>query len=705
MRRGPRASRAASRTHTARPEKARDAITLHAMPTLGASTGRGFAWAAFGVALVFGVALLVMALGPHRVGDYFTETDFYGGYATGAKALLAGHLDPARYGVVGPGYEVALALVGLAVPDLLLAAELLSVLSAVAGMVLWACLLARRADPRLAFGLTLFLATNGTFFRYGYSATTDALALALQALALFLLLARARPRDALLAGLVSALAFLTRYSAVYLLPAGLIALAAGGTLQPRWGRAALLFAAGFAAPVVPWVLYSLAHGGSLALQLHHNIAYDVFARARGIPWDDYQKLLQPQFRSLWDVIARDPGAVARRELFNIGDHLRLDAQALLGPAVAATAAVGLVLAALDGTLRRLWPLWLSFALAFLALVPVFYSERYSLPLLPVYATLAAAAFSSPRFAFAVGRRGVLWLKPVLAVIPLALAVQASARAQARVIDQLPVEVLESGRALRAHARPGDQVIARKPHIAFHGGVASLPFPFTKTLPELAAYAREHHARWLFFSWPEAEMRPDYFFLLDTSAVVPGLTVRSATSGHPAILYEIGPTFGTIPDWFTNDTLVTYHTSRARLMVNPRDVRLLVTLGLVARARGRMDEARLQLERALRLRPDDLTIVLTLGDTYLRSDDPSRAAAAYQRALALDPGNAQAQLGLGWAALGAGQPADAARLWRGVIDAARDGVTLRRMIELYRAVGDRAAEAQARAALGRLGAAP
>ena len=655
--------------------------------------------------MVFGAALLVMALGPHRVGDYFTETDFYGGYAVGAKALLGGHLDPARYGVVGPGYELALALAGLAVPDLLLAAELLSVLSAVAGMVLWACLLARRADPRLAFGLTLFLATNGTLFRYGYSATTDALAWAIQALALFLLMARERPRDALLAGLVAALAFLTRYSAIYLLPAGVIALAGGGTLQPKRRRAALLFAAGFLAPVVPWVLYSLAHGGSLALQLHHNIAYDVFARARRIPWDDYQKLLQPQFRSLWDVIARDPGAVAQRELFNIGDHLRLDAQALLGPTVAATAAVGLVLAGLDGTLRRLWPLWLSGALAFLVLVPAFYSERYSLPLLPVYATLAAAAFSSPRFAFAIGRRGILWLKPALALLPLALAVQASARVQARVIDQLPVEVLESARALRAHARPGDQVIARKPHIAFHGGVASLPFPFTKTLPELAAYAREHHARWLFFSWPEAEMRPDYFFLLDTSAVVPGLTVRSATTGHPAVLYEIDPTFGTVPKWFSNDTIVAYHRSRARLMVNPRDGRALYALGLIARAQGRMDEARLQLERALRVKPDDLATLLVLGDVYLRSDGPSGAAAAYQQALALDPGNTQARVGLGWAALGARQPVDAARLWRDVIDATRDGATLRRMIELYRAVGDQASEAQARAALGRLGGSP
>ena len=695
MRRGPG-------THRAPPARPRGALALHAESPLDPSSARRWVLAAFVVAIAFGAGLLFMALGPHRVGDYFTETDFYGGYAAGARALQSGHLDPSRYGVVGPGYELALALTGLVVRDLLLAAELLSVLSVVTGVVAWALLIARRVDPRLAFAMTLFLATNGTLFRYGYSATTDAYAWALQALALHLLLARERPRAALLAGLIAALAFLTRYSAVYLLPAGLAALLAGGTLQPRRARAALLFAAGFAAPIVPWVLYSLAHGGSLALQLHHNIAYDVFARAKGIAWDEYQRVLQPQFRTLWDVIARDPWAVARRELFNVWDHLRLDALALLGLAVALSALAGLALAALDGTLRRLWPLWLAGALAFLALVPVFYSERYSLPLLPVYAVLAAAAFSSPRFAFVVGRGGTMWLKPALALLPLAFAAQASARIQARVIDQLPVEVLESGRALRAHARPGDRVIARKPHIAFHGGVESLPFPFTKTLPELAAYAREHRARWLFFSWPEAELRPDYFFLLDTSAVIPGLTVRSATSGHPAILYEIGPGFGADPNWASNDTLVAYHTSRARLMVNPREARALYTLGLIARARGQMGEARLQLERALRLSPDDLPTVLMLGDVYLRSNDASRAAEAYRRALALDPAGVPARIGMGWAALAAGQPVEAARAWRGVIDLAGDGATLRRMIELYHAVGDSAAEAQARAALARLG---
>jgi hypothetical protein len=697
----------ADRPHPAppRPRKSQPWFALDGDPALDPAATRLLTRLALAVAVLLGVALLAMALGPHRVGDYFTETDFYGGYAEGARALQRGHLDPTRYGVVGPGYEMALALAGSVVRDLFLAAELLSTLAVIAGVLLWFRLLARRADARLAFLTLLFLATNGTLFRYGYSATTDALAFALQALALLLLLAHARPRAALLAGGVAALAFLTRYSAAYLLPTGLVALLAGGTLQPRRARAALLFAAGFAATVVPWVLFSLAHGGSLASQLHHNIAYDVFARARGIPWDDYQKLLQPQFRSLADVIARDPTAVASRELFNVWDHLRLDARDLLGWPVAGAAGVGMVLAALDGTLRRLWPLWLAGALAFLILVPVFYSERYSLPLLPVYAALAAAAFASPRFALVVHRGPKPWLKPLLAALPLALAAQASAHLQARVIDQLPVELLECARTLKTEARAGDRVIARKPHIAFHGGVEAVPFPFTKTLPELADYARAQRARWLFFSWPEAEMRPDYFYLLDTSGVVPGLTVRNASAGHPAILYEIGPAFGTVPDWITSDTLVALHTARARVMVNPRDVRALYTLGFIARTRGRYEEARRYLERTAREAPRDFATALLLGDVYLLSGDARRADDAYHQALNLDPSSVAAQVGLGWASLADQRPADAARHWRPVIDLTRDGPTLQRMVELYHAVGDPAAETEARAARARLGGAP
>src|SRR5262245_57725771 len=124
-------------------------LHLHAGPLNPAAAARLERVTQVVLGLVF-VALLIFALGPHRIGDYFTETDFYGAYADGARMIQSGRLDPARYAVVGPIYEIALALVGFVVRDLLTAAELLSVISMTVGAWAWSRILARRGDARLA---------------------------------------------------------------------------------------------------------------------------------------------------------------------------------------------------------------------------------------------------------------------------------------------------------------------------------------------------------------------------------------------------------------------------------------------------------------------------------------------------------------------------------------------------------------------------
>ena len=447
-------------------------------------------------------------------------------------------------------------------------------------------------------------------------------------------------------------------------------------------------------------MFSLARGAGFSFQLHHNIAYEVFARARGLTWDEYQRRLQPQFHNLWQVIARDPRAVAGRMLWNLLDHARLDAKLVLGWPVAAAAVLGLLAGAFDGGLRRLWPLWLAGALLFLSLVPAFHSERYSLALVPFYATLAALGLAAPRWAFALGRGRRLWLKSALALLPLALATRESVRTLARHLDQLPVEVLACADTLRAHRQPGDRVIARKPHVAELAGVQAVPFPFTKDIPELADYARRNGARWLFVSWPETESRPDYWYLLDTTATIPGLSVRAYTRFHPAVLYEIQPGFGEPPAWFANDTLRSMHTARAQLLVDGANTRALFALGVIERSRGQLDRARALLARETALDPRNLTALLVLGDVVMSQGDAEAGAAIFDRALALDPASLEARIGRGWASLIAGRREEAAAWWRPVAGAARDTATLGAMVQLYRSLGEREAEAAAAAGLTR-----
>jgi tetratricopeptide (TPR) repeat protein len=643
----------------------------------------------FIVIAAFAAALIAIIAGPHRIGDYFTETDFYGGYSEGARLIESGHLDPSRYGVVGPLYEIVLALAGLVVRNLFVAAEILSLLSTIAVVALAHSLIARRAGARVALFAVLFMVTNAWVFRYGYTTGTDAFAIALQVLALWLLLMRRDGAAVWLAGLAAAAAFLTRYNALYLLPAGLIAL----HLEHRGLRSMRNYTLAFFAPIVPWVAWCVTHGSHFSFQLHHSIAYEVYARSQGMVWDEYQKKLQPQFHNLWDVIARDPVAVFSRMGFNLFDHLRLDAVKLLGWPVALAALIGLVLAWVSGGLAPLAPLLVSGALLFLTLVPTFYAERYSLALMPLYAMFAGLCFGLPKFAFALRGRPI-WIKSVLAALPLLFALDGSIRHQKRALAMLPVEVLQAARTLRSLAAPGDAVIARKPHLAFHAGVRGVAFPFTNTLPELADFAHRNHVRWLFVSWPEVETRPPYWHLLDTTGVMPGLRAVQTTKPHPSVLYEIGPEFGELPAWYTNDTLMTLHASRAHLLVFPGDVKALTSLALAERARDDLPAARRDLERAIAVEPTNFEAHLLLGNVAIALKDVDTSIREFQTALSLEPSSVDAQVGLGWALLISGNQADAARAWMPVIMSTEDPPTLQRMAAVYHALGDRGSEAHA-----------
>src|SRR5262249_6520122 len=158
-----------------------------------------------------------------------------------------------------------------------------------------------------------------------------------------------------------------------------------------------------------------------------------------------------------------------------------------------------------------------------------------------------------------------------AVVPVALSVVASVDLQRRILAQQPTEALAAAETLRSLARPGDRVIARKPHVAALAGVAAVGFPFVESLAELGGDAQPERARWAYSGSREAEARPAFRYLLDTSAVVPGLTARHVTAGRPSVLYEIDAGFGAAPAWIHNDTLVALHDARATVLASPRDL--------------------------------------------------------------------------------------------------------------------------------------
>src|SRR5439155_8218222 len=161
------------------------------------------------------VALLAVALGPHRIGAFDVESDFYGGYAPAAISIQHGSIAPAGgkipsvFGFVGPLYPALLAGGGALLGDLFGAAELVSVIACVAVVALWFLLLRRRASAELGLVGVLLLATHPPLVRFGNSAATHAAALALQSAALCVLFIGVADVSAAAAGLLAGLATLT----------------------------------------------------------------------------------------------------------------------------------------------------------------------------------------------------------------------------------------------------------------------------------------------------------------------------------------------------------------------------------------------------------------------------------------------------------------------------------------------------------------
>ena len=605
---------------------------------------------------IAGAALLSIALFAHPVGDYHAESDFYGGYADGARQIERGHLDPARYPVVGPVYELTLALLGFLPLDLFLLAKLLSVLSACVVIAALGMLARARAPDRargatLAVWLAVFLIVNPTFLRYGYSATNDMLSLALASLALWALFTGPGIARLALAGALAGLAALTRYSEAILLPGGALALALWPPKPSSRRRAVLAFAAGFAVIVLPWTVFSVAHHAIPGEPLFRYFSF--YANPdpnRSI--QDFSPATPDSaraYRSLGDMLRTDAGGLAGTTLRNIPAHLVLDARKLIGWPAAALAALGVVFALISRSGLGLVPLWAIGALQFLMLAPVFFSERYALPLVPIELSLAAfamACLTAPAARalawIAPFRRAVAWIAPALGVAVAALGLRDAVPAQREVHRLLPFEVLDAGRALKSVAGQGSRVIARKGQIGYYAGVPVVPFPRVATLGELALYARSAHADYLYYSWYEAQLRPEFAWLLDSSATTPGLSVLRATTHKRSVLYRIGPGFGWEPAWLADSYLKRLHESRALVGVIPDSLAVpyLITLGVDALDRRDPREALARADQALRFREDQALAWQVRGLALMKLGRARDAVAALERAHALAPGDAE-----------------------------------------------------------------
>ncbi|NOT35351.1 MAG: hypothetical protein HOP12_14500 [Candidatus Eisenbacteria bacterium] len=240
-----------------------------------------------------------------------------------------------------------------------------------------------------------------------------------------------------------------------------------------------------------------------------------------------------------------------------------------------------------------------------------------------------------------------WARGV-ALIAMGLSLGSAVHVQRLALSDAPTEVIAAGRALAADAARGASVMSRKGHIGFYSGLPVVEFPRVEDLAALGSFARGNGADYLYFSWYETQLRPEFAYLLDTTSRVPGLRAIHVSPTKPAVLYRIEPGFGRAPAWWNDEFERSVHAARAMVWVSGDRAATAhhVVMGVDALRRGAWSEALHHAGLVTQREPRDTVAWVVAGEAARGLGRALEARAAYDRALALDSSETIALMGLG-----------------------------------------------------------
>ena len=489
----------------------------------------------------------VMAwVGARRVvGDYLKETDLYHYYAPDADRLQAGRAPENPF--QGPGYPLLLVLASpWSGGNHFTGGKWLALAAATTTALTAAALFRRLLGARTVVPGLLFLLTGADFARYSVQATTDMPFLALAVLAVAVATTDGlRPwARALIAGILTGLAWLVRYNGVFLVPTCLLALATAeqgrDRAQRRLGLAAVFLAAALAVGA-PWMVVNhRLHGFPLYNANYLNIA----AMAYGWPSDqDGTRPLSTAFHSLGEVVRHDPSrfvaAYFRNLLGTLGNTLG-SPLAILPIGILAMAGTGRVLRAGWGARSAALPF--SAAVFILLMALTHWESRYFLYVGVCYAGLAALAVVNASD-WARERLGAPAQARLVAVtLALFVLVPALVRTPLRVaelLQQQPTELLPAAAWLRS-STPDARVMARKPHLAYLAGGEWVFLPPVASLEALETVLCHERATHVVWDGTTGTKRTSLAALASGAPGVPWLALAYVSPDRRLLLYEARP---------------------------------------------------------------------------------------------------------------------------------------------------------------------
>jgi hypothetical protein len=497
------------------------------------------------IAAIYFVVVGLISFIFHTVGDYGIETDFFWGYVPSAKKFLSGEIPMDAFR--GPLYPMVLAIFGFILGDFFHAGIFIAVLSASVLIFVTFELLKKIFSTVISFFVTVLLVVNPVFIQYTYSAGTDMFFNALAALTLYFFFKNNELsyKNLILAAIFGGLSYLTRYNGIFLASFVFVILFVN-SWNISWVqriKASIIFAAFFLITFSPWGFYCLSEKGSFFYNENYkNIAYEVYGKGK-ISWDDFWFSESSKITSLTEVIFKDTGLFVSTVAGNTVDHFINDMERLIGWHLGVFVILGLVLIIFSNPFKKWKTLETGYYLVnlffFALLLVVFYSERFSLFLIPFYAVLAVQPFFSEKFKF---KKFIpVKFSYLLMVGIIAFTFAKSYSFNSRNINSGPTELLTLRDWYEENVSPemkGKTVAARKAHVAYYLDMDFKLLPMADSYEELISKLKESKVDYLYFGIAEAGLRREFQFLIDPKGNHPGLEVVVYFKDPPSVLYRV-----------------------------------------------------------------------------------------------------------------------------------------------------------------------
>lgn len=459
---------------------------------------------------LYAVVLVIIQSHFFPIGDTGVETDFYGEMAVAARELWQGEFAVANYPYKGPVYSFVLISFYSLIREWYRSGVVLNIVFAAAGLVVLYRFIHRLFNRPVALFTMISVSLVSEFFLVAHKASSDMLFFFLGILVMERVITERLSWARLCwAGVLSALAFLTRYIGAFLPAATVVTVLLVNPSRITFKRRisyTLLYLCIFAIACAPWFAASYRETGTLLSTRNiENVAREFYGD-RDMP--------EEGFSSLGEVVSNDPPYFVTHYLSNVPGHFWSDMTGTLGIAAGILVMLGLLRLFVVPPSRTQTQFLLFALFYFLPLCAIFHLKRFSIPLVPVYYVLGlsvlfgstATALTSLgnwlRLAFSPQVRFVrgVWdariggggssrhgfsaryaVSAVLIAVLVTLQVARIVRNERTYYARRPLFVLPAARFLKRTPhrtrREGTPILmARKPHIAFYAGLRFQYYP-------------------------------------------------------------------------------------------------------------------------------------------------------------------------------------------------------------------------------------